>query len=79
MDLKTQISTFFSDIKGTLQIITPIVAFIGLTGAGIIYMGSSWPIISKLKRDNPDMMNNMAVGLAVIFAASTLASLVVYS
>jgi hypothetical protein len=78
-DLKTQIETFFNDIKGILQILAPICAFIGLVGAGIIYMGSSWPVVGKLKRDNPDLMNNMFIGMAVLLAAGTVSSLVVFS
>lgn len=79
MDLKTQLETFFNDIKDVLKLIAPICAFIGLVGAGIIYMGSSWPVIGKLKRDNPDLMNNMFIGMAVLLAASTVASLIVFS
>ncbi len=79
MDLKTQIQNFFNDTKDVLKLITPLIAFIGLTGAGIIYMGSSWPVIGKLKRDNPDLMNNMFIGMGVILAAGTVASFIVYA
>lgn len=79
MDLKTQIQQFFTDIKDVLKLIAPICAFIGLIGAGIIYMGSSWPVIGKLKRDNPDLMNNMFVGMAVLLAAGTVSALIVFS
>jgi len=79
MDLKTQIQNFFTDIKTILQLIAPICAFIGLVGAGIIYMGSSWPVIGKLKQNNPDLMNNMFIGMAVLLVASTAASLVVFA
>jgi hypothetical protein len=79
MDLKSQIETFFNDIKALLQIIAPICAFIGLVGAGIIYTGSSWPVIGKLKRDNPDLMNNILVGMGVLLAAGTISSLIVFS
>ncbi len=41
MDLKTQIQTFFSDIKDVLQLIAPICAFIGLVGAGAVLI-SGW-------------------------------------
>ena len=79
MDLKTQIQTFFSDIKDVLQLIAPICAFIGLVGAGIIYLGSSWPVIGRLKQNNPDLMNNMFIGMAVLMIASTAASLIVFA
>ena len=79
MDLKTQIQQFFSDIRDVLKLIAPICAFIGLMGAGIIYMGSSWPVVGKLKRDNPDLMNNMLIGMGVLLAAVTISSLIVFS
>jgi len=79
MDLKTQFEQLFSDVKDVLKTISPICAFIGLVGAGIIYMGSSWPIIGKLKRDNPDLMNNMLIGMAILLGAGTLSALVVFN
>jgi phage-related minor tail protein len=79
LDLKTQLETFFTDIKDILKIIAPICAFIGLIGAGIIYLGSSWPVIGKMKRDNPDLMNNMFIGMAVLLAAGTVSSLIVFA
>jgi hypothetical protein len=79
MDLKSQIQQFFNDIKDTLKLIAPVCAFIGLMGAGIIYMGSSWPVVGKLKRDNPDLMNNMLIGMGILLAAGTISSLIVFS
>jgi len=79
MDLKAQVEQFFNDIKDVLKILAPICAFIGLVGAGIIYLGSSWPVIGKLKRDNPDLMNNMFIGMAVLLAAGTISSLIVFA
>lgn len=79
MDLKSQIETFFNDVKSVLQLVAPIIAFIGIVGAGCIYMGSSWPIIGKLKRENPDLMNNMFIGMGVLLAAGTLSSLIAFS
>jgi len=79
LDLKTQLETFFNDIKDILKIIAPICAFIGLIGAGIIYLGSSWSVIGKMKRDNPDLMNNMFIGMAVLLAAGTVSSLIVFA
>jgi hypothetical protein len=79
MDLKSQIEQFFRDIKDVLQIIAPLMAFIGIVGAGIIYLGSSWPIVGKLKRENPDLMNNLFIGMGVLLAAGTVSSLIVFS
>jgi len=52
-------------------------AFIGLVGAGIIYLGSSWPVIGRMKRDNPDLMNNMFIGMGILLAAGTISALIV--
>ena len=79
MDLKSQIEQFFTDIKGVMQILAPLCAFIGLVGAGIIYMGSSWPVIGRLKRNNPELMDNMFIGMAVLLAAGTISSLIVFA
>jgi hypothetical protein len=79
MDLKSQIEQFFTDIKGVMQILAPVCAFIGLVGAGIIYMGSSWPVIGRLKRNNPELMDNMFIGMAVLLAAGTISSLIVFA
>ncbi len=79
MDLKTQIEQFFNDLKAIMQILAPICAFIGLVGAGVIYMGSSWPVVGRLKRNNPELMDNMFIGMAVLLAAGTISSLVVFS
>ena len=78
MDLKTQIEQFFNDLKGIMQILAPICAFIGLVGSGVIYMGSSWPVVGRLKRNNPEMMDNMFIGMAVLLAAGTISSLIVF-
>ncbi len=78
MDLKSQVQQFFSDLRDVLKLIAPICAFIGLVGAGIIYTGSSWPVIGKLKRDNPDLMNNIFIGMGVLLAAGTISSLIVF-
>ena len=79
MDLKTQIQQFFTDAKDVLRLITPMIAFIGIVGLGVMYLGSSWPIIGSFRRNNPDMANNVALGLAFCIAAGTLSSLIVFS
>ncbi len=78
MDLKSQVQQFFNDLRDVLKLVAPICAFIGLVGAGIIYTGSSWPVIGKLKRDNPDLMNNIFIGMGVLLAAGTISSLIVF-
>jgi len=79
MDLKTQVEQFFNDIKDVLKLVAPVCAFIGLVGAGIIYLGSSWPVIGRMKRDNPDLMNNMFIGMGILLAAGTISALIVFT
>jgi hypothetical protein len=79
MDLKTQIEQFFTDAKSIMQVVAPVVAFLGFVGVGVMYMGSSWPLISKFKRDNPDMASTVILGLLFTIAASSLAALVSFS
>ncbi len=79
MDLKTQIEQFFTDAKSIMQVVAPVVAFLGFVGLGVMYMGASWPIISKFKRDNPDMASTVILGLIFCIAASTLATLISFS
>jgi hypothetical protein len=79
MDLKAQIEQFFTDVKDIAKILAPIAAFVGIVGAGIIYTGAGLPVISTLKRNNPDLMNNILIGMAVLIAAGTISSLIVYS
>ncbi|HPV05882.1 MAG TPA: hypothetical protein PLD57_02355 [Aggregatilineales bacterium] len=54
-------------------------AFLGMIGLGVMYMGSSWPIISQWKQDNPRAANQVVVGLLFVIAASTVASLISFS
>ena len=35
MDLKTQITTFFNDVKDIAKIVAPVMAFVGIIGAGV--------------------------------------------
>ena len=53
MDLATAVQDLFNDVQSVAQIIAPIAAVIGFLGLGLMYMGSSWPIIGDWKRDNP--------------------------
>ncbi len=79
MDLKASVQKLFEDIKDVLKIVAPIMVFIGMVGAGILYAGSSWPPINYLKRNNPDLMNSLLVGIGILLAAGTISSLIVFS
>ncbi|MDX2139537.1 MAG: hypothetical protein SF123_15740, partial [Chloroflexota bacterium] len=63
MDLSQAIQDLFTDIRDTAQIIAPIAAIVGFIGLGLMYLGSSWPIIGQWKQDNPRAANQVIVGL----------------
>lgn len=49
MDLATAIEDLLGDVQTTAQTIAPLVAVIGFIGLGVMYMGSSWPIVGDWK------------------------------
>jgi hypothetical protein len=49
LNLSDFVQQLFNDIRDTAQIIAPIAAVIGFLGLGLMYMGSSWPIIGDWK------------------------------
>ena len=79
MDLSTAIQNLFNDIRDAAQIIAPIAAVIGFLGLGLMYMGSSWPIIGDWKRENPKAANQVIVGLLFVIFASSVTALVTFS
>lgn len=79
MDLSTAIQNLFNDIRDIAQLIAPIAAVIGFLGLGLMYMGSSWPIVGDWKRDNPKAANQVVVGLLFVIFASTVTTLVAFS
>ena len=50
--------------------IASIVAVIAFIGLAFMYMGSSLPVISKWKKNNPDAFSNVMIGLAILLFAS---------
>ncbi len=79
MDLSTAIQQLFGDVRDVAQIMAPISAVIGFIGLGIMYIGSSWPIISDWKRDNPKAANQVVVGLLFIVFASSVTTLITFT
>ncbi len=79
MDLSTAVQNLFGDIRNTAQIIAPIAAVIGFLGLGLMYMGSSWPLIGDWKKDNPKAANQVVVGLLFIVFASSVTALITFS
>ena len=79
MDLATAIEQFFGDVQTAAQTIAPLVAVIGFIGLGVMYMGSSWPILGDWKKDNPKAANQVVVGLLFVVFASSVTTLISFS
>ena len=79
MDLSQAIQDLFNDIRDTAQIIAPVVAVIGFVGLGIMYLGSSLPIIGDWKRDNPKAASQVVIGLLFVVFASSVTALITFS
>jgi hypothetical protein len=79
VDLAQAIQDLFTDILTTAQTIAPVVAVVGFIGLGIMYLGSSWPIIGDWKRDNPKASNYVIVGLLFVIFASSVTALITFA
>ena len=77
--VSTAVEGFFTDLKALLQVIAPIIAFLGTVGLGIMYMGSSMPILSDWKRNNPQAASSVVMGLIFVLLASSVASLISFA
>jgi hypothetical protein len=79
VDLSTAIQDLFNDIRDVAQIIAPIAAVIGFLGLGLMYMGSSWPIIGTWKQENPRAATQVVIGLIFVVFASSVTALISFS
>ena len=79
MNLKDAITQIFTDAKDIAQVVAPIAAVLGFLGLGIMYMGSSWPIVGDWKRDNPKAANQVVLGLLFVVAASSVTTIISFS
>jgi phage-related minor tail protein len=79
VNLSDFVQQLFTDIRDTAQIIAPLCAVIGFLGLGIMYMGSSWPIIGDWKKDNPKAANQVIVGLLFVIFASSVTTLITFT
>jgi phage-related minor tail protein len=79
VNLSQAIQQMFNDIRDTAQIVAPICAVIGFLGLGILYLGSSWPIIGDWKKENPKAANHVIVGLLFVIFASSVTALISFS
>jgi len=79
LNLRTFIEQLFTDIRDVAQIIAPLAAVIGFLGLGIMYMGSSWPIVGDWKRDNPKAANQVVIGLLFVVFAASVTTLITFA
>ena len=79
MNLTDAIQQLFTDLQDIAQLIAPIAAVIGFLGLGLMYMGSSWPIIGDWKRDNPKASNQVVIGLLFVVFASSVTALITFA
>ena len=79
MDLATAIEQFFGDVETAAQTIAELVSVIGFIGLGIMYMGSSWPLVGDWKRDNPKAANQVVIGLLFVIFASSVTTLISFA
>ena len=79
MNLADAIQQLFNDVRDVAQVIAPIAAVIGFLGLGLMYMGSSWPIIGDWKKDNPKAANQVIVGLLFVIFASSVTTLITFT
>jgi hypothetical protein len=73
------VESFFNDLKALLQIIAPIFAFLGVVGLGLMYMGSSFPVVGDWKKNNPQAASSVVMGLVFVLLASSVASLISFT
>ena len=78
LDLATALEQFFGDVQAAAQTIAPLIAVIGFIGLGVMYMGSSWPIIGDWKKDNPKAANQVVMGLVFVIFASSVTTLITF-
>ena len=61
VSLSQTIEQWFSEAQAVAQLVAPMAAFLGFIALGIMYMGSSFPIIGQWKQDNPRAANQVVM------------------
>lgn len=65
-----QIAKFIRDVQTALLGIAGTFAVIGILGLGMMYVGSSLPLISEWKQNNPKAFRDVTWGLIFLIIAS---------
>jgi hypothetical protein len=76
MTIRDAVEQLFTDAQDIARLIAPIVAFLGIVGLGVMYMGSSLPLIGDWKKDNPKAANSVVFGLFFMIFASSVTTLI---
>lgn len=79
MSIADFVQQLFGDVQGIVQVIAPIAAVIGFVGLGIMYMGSSWPLLGDWKKDNPKAASQVVIGLLFVIFAASVTTLIVFN
>ncbi len=65
------IKQFITDFQNMLLAISGSVAVIGVLGLGIMYIGSTIPLVSEWKQNNPKAFRDVTWGLIFLIFASS--------
>ena len=79
MTIAEFIQQLFGDVQGIVQVIAPITAVIGFVGLGIMYMGSSWPLLGDWTKDNPKAASQVVIGLLFVIFAASVTTLIAFT
>src|SRR5258708_36958143 len=74
--LMDAIKQFFNDAKSTFSYIGPIAIFLGCVGVGIMFALGAFPVTAQWKAQNPTAISGLFIGIPIMLAAGTLASLI---
>jgi len=74
MDLKQTVIQIVTDIKDTLVSVGPLFMIIGVIGAGIMYAGSTMPILGDWKKENPKALTYLMIGFLCLASVGLVSS-----
>ncbi len=64
------IQNFIQNLETTMLAVAGSFAVIGVLGLGLMYVGSSLPLIAQWKQDHPKAFNDVTLGLIFLVVAS---------
>ena len=69
-NIESTVTGFMESAQTLMMTISSILAVIAFLGLAFMYLGSSLPIISSWKKNNPDAFNNVLIGLGILLFVS---------